>query len=270
MSKFFTLFLIIVMAAWAQSTVTDPRITSWLTDASGSYARLYESDANKLAGTASLTWSRGAGVQSSPVYAGVTQVQFSANSVYLRTTGLGYHIMGPWYGNVAHTQNFGNFPANQNALFQLPRTPVVPLAKTLTNAGPIGVGVDGVALFDNRDTFSYANSSAQDGNPMNGLRGDGIWNRDAYINEGMTFDPAFAHQAGSNYHYHANTPALRFLLGDHGVKRPANLDPNLAKHPAAGMQLSAADQAALVAFLRTLTDSSFASRASRDAPQIAP
>ena len=215
MSKFFTLFLIIVMAAWAQSTVTDPRITSWLTDASGSYARLYESDANKLAGTASLTWSRGAGVQSSPVYAGVTQVQFSANSVYLRTTGLGYHIMGPWYGNVAHTQNFGNFPANQNALFQLPRTPVVPLAKTLTNAGPIGVGVDGVALFDNRDTFSYANSSAQDGNPMNGLRGDGIWNRDAYINEGMTFDPAFAHQAGSIYHYHANTPALRFLLGDH-------------------------------------------------------
>ena len=57
---------------------------------------------------------------------------------------------------------------------------------------------------------------------------------------------------------------------DHGVKRPANLDPNLAKHPAAGMQLSAADQAALVAFLRTLTDSSFAGRASRDAPQVAP
>ena len=130
----------IAITAWAQSTVTDPRITSWLTDASGSYARLYESDANKLAGTASLTWSRGVGVQSSPVYAGVTQVQFSTNSVYLRTTGLGYHIMGPWYGNAAHTQNFGNFPANQNALFQLPRTPVVPLAKTLTNAGPIGDG----------------------------------------------------------------------------------------------------------------------------------
>jgi hypothetical protein len=27
--------------------------------------------------------------------------------------------------------------------------------------------------------------------------------------------PAFAHQAGSNYHYHANTPALRYQLGDH-------------------------------------------------------
>ena len=39
-----------------------------------------------------------------------------------------------------------------------------------------------------------------------------------------------------------------------GVKRTATLDPNLAKHPAGGLQLSAADQRALVAFLKTLTD----------------
>ncbi|NNC86980.1 MAG: cytochrome C peroxidase [Akkermansiaceae bacterium] len=38
------------------------------------------------------------------------------------------------------------------------------------------------------------------------------------------------------------------------LDRRHNLDPNLAKHPAAGIQLPAADQAALVAFLRTLTD----------------
>ena len=44
---------------------------------------------------------------------------------------------------------------------------------------------------------------------------------------------------------------------DHGVIRSANLDPNLAKHPAGGMALSAEDQAALVAFLRTLTDPRF-------------
>ncbi|QYM79854.1 hypothetical protein K0B96_04335 [Horticoccus luteus] len=42
---------------------------------------------------------------------------------------------------------------------------------------------------------------------------------------------------------------------DHGVQRGASLDPNLAKHPLAGMQLPSADQAALVAFLRTLTES---------------
>lgn len=44
-----------------------------------------------------------------------------------------------------------------------------------------------------------------------------------------------------------------------GVKRSATLDPNLAKHPDAGLQLSAADQRALVAFLKTLTDEGFTS-----------
>lgn len=39
-----------------------------------------------------------------------------------------------------------------------------------------------------------------------------------------------------------------------GVKRSPTLDPNLAKHPDGGVPLSAADQRALVAFLRTLTD----------------
>lgn len=41
---------------------------------------------------------------------------------------------------------------------------------------------------------------------------------------------------------------------DHGVKRAATLDANLAKHPDAGLGLTSAEQAALVAFLRTLTD----------------
>jgi cytochrome c peroxidase len=38
-----------------------------------------------------------------------------------------------------------------------------------------------------------------------------------------------------------------------GVYRSATLDPNLAKHPAGGLQLSASDQRAIVAFLKTLT-----------------
>ena len=42
---------------------------------------------------------------------------------------------------------------------------------------------------------------------------------------------------------------------DHGVVRSATLDPNLAKHPEDGMKLTTDEQKALVAFLRTLTDS---------------
>ena len=192
----------------------DPRVTSWLVTPSGNYARIYESTAAKNAGTSVTTWSRNQGVQAAPSYAGVMQISYSDTWVYLRSSGLGYHTMGPWYLNAAQTQNFPNFPANQNVLYRIPRTPTVPATKTLTGAGAIGYSVDGVALFDNRDTFSYNNASATDASPANGLRGDGIWNRDAYINEGVTFDAAFAHQAGANYHYHANTPALRFQLGD--------------------------------------------------------
>ena len=39
-----------------------------------------------------------------------------------------------------------------------------------------------------------------------------------------------------------------------GIHRSPTLDPNLAKHPGAGLNLAAADKAALVAFLKTLTD----------------
>ena len=39
-----------------------------------------------------------------------------------------------------------------------------------------------------------------------------------------------------------------------GIHRTPSLDPNLAKHPGSGLNLSAADQAALIAFLKTLTD----------------
>lgn len=41
------------------------------------------------------------------------------------------------------------------------------------------------------------------------------------------------------------------------MPRSTTLDPNLAKHPDTGIQLSAADKRALVAFLKTLTDDAF-------------
>lgn len=42
-----------------------------------------------------------------------------------------------------------------------------------------------------------------------------------------------------------------------GVERAETLDPNLAKHPSGGLGLSEEEKAALVAFLKTLTDSTF-------------
>lgn len=42
-----------------------------------------------------------------------------------------------------------------------------------------------------------------------------------------------------------------------GVKRPDQLDPNLAKHPGPGVPLSLEDRDALIAFLKTLTDTRY-------------
>ena len=203
-------FLLCAMNAFA-----DPQLTSWFTEDSGRYARLYESSAAETAGTVSKTWSRGSGVQSSPTYAGVSKIVYSTNWVYIHTTGLASYIMGPWYSDAAKTQNFGNFPSNTAKIYRIPRTPVIPASKTLTGLGATGCMVNGVSIFDSRDSFSYISASSTDPTPMSGLTGDGVWNRDGYHNEGVTFDPALAHQAGNNYHYHAQPLGLRYQLGDH-------------------------------------------------------
>jgi hypothetical protein len=189
--------------AIAQLHAADPQLDSWLTTYSGKYARVYLTDAAKLAGTAVTTWSKGALNQSLPAYCGVHEVYYSANWVYLRTSGLGSHTMGPWLNG-----NFPNVPINMKKIFRIPRTPVTNSVHALTGGGAIGYFVDGVAMFDSRDAF-YWNGSGE-------LSGSGSWNRDAWVNEGVTFDPGYAHQPGSGaYHYHASPIALRQLLGDH-------------------------------------------------------
>lgn len=200
------LSLLLALAA-TNSLAADPRIDSWFTQNSGRYARIYQTTADETSGSSVVTWSRGQGTQSLPVYAGVREVSSSASWVYIRSSGLPSYVMGPWYLNAAKTQLFPNYPANTHIIYRIPRTPTVPAAKTLTGLGAVGYFVNGVALFDNRDAF-YWNGSSE-------VSGSGLWNRDAYVNESVTFDAALAHQAGANHHYHANPIALRYQLGDH-------------------------------------------------------
>lgn len=202
MKHFFLLaFLICATAAKA-----DPQLTSWFTANSGQYARIYQSAADQTSGTKSSTWAKGSGTQATPAYADVNEIAYSPNWIYIRTTGLASHMMGPW------PTNFPNWPSNTGTLYRIPRVPVIPAAnaKVKTGLGAIGRFVNGVSFFDNRDAFSYVNSTATEANP-----GDTIWSRDAYVNELATFDPALAHQAGNNYHYHVQPVALRYQIGDH-------------------------------------------------------
>src|SRR6266568_7493667 len=206
--------LLVGLLTGSIASAADPAGDSWFTKDAAKYARLYATTADLNSGNAVTTWSRGSVNQSLPAYCGVQELYSSSSWVYLRTTGLGSHIMGPWYLNSSKTMLFPNLPANQKTFYRIPRNPSVPAIKTLTGLGAIGYFVDGVAMFDGRDAF-YWNGSSE-------TQGSGLWNRDAYVNESVTFDPGNAHQENTGtYPYHANPIALRFLMGDQISYNPA-------------------------------------------------
>ena len=189
----------------------DPELTSWFTANTSKYARIYTSTANRTAGISSTTWS----TQTLPTYAGVHEIDYSANWVYLRNSGLASFVMGPWGNpNLASNQG-GNTP-----VYRFPRGAAgvtnFSATKTLTSLGAIGFLVDGVSLYNTSDGFSYSYSNSKDASPTANIgNGDGVWNRDAYTNEFVSFDNAFNHPPpNGQYHSHVNPIATRYLLGD--------------------------------------------------------
>ncbi len=189
----------------------DPRTNCWLTTYAGQYARVYTNSSMQASGSALTTWANSSMSQSLPAYCGVQEVYSSSNWVYVRSTGLASYTMGPWYLDSAHTQLFPNLPTNQQNLYRFPRTNGVPTTKTENGGGQIGIFVDGVAMFNSWDAYTWDPSTESDTQNYTGY-----WNRDAYVNEGVTFDAGYAHQQNTGtYHYHADPIALRYLLGDH-------------------------------------------------------
>jgi hypothetical protein len=237
--------IIPLLAVIASPVFADPLLTTWHTKDAGKYARIWrtieEETTEKTTGTTTsvTTWNRvlypvndagvRAGDQTTAVYGGVQEISYSTNYVYVRATGLGTHTMGPWYdNNAARNTLFASWPGNAKLLWRFPRTVAMRSnasyvsAKTATNIGTCGLFANGVPLFNTSDTFSYSNASAKDAGPGSGVTGsgDGVWNRDAYTNEGPTFDSGGSHQAMESHHYHGNPPALRYLLGDSVAYNP--------------------------------------------------
>ena len=200
--------LFYVLLNFPSTLYADPQLTSWFTTYNGRYARVFTNSTMQANGTALLTWSNSSMSQSLPAYSGIQEVDYSADWIYIRSTGLGIHVMGPW------STGFPNLPTNQKIFYRIPRTSTltVPSTKSLNGAGSIGSFVDGVSMFNSWDAFYWSGSADTSATGNTG----GYWNRDAYVNEGSTFDPAYAHQQqGGTYHYHADPIALRYLLGDH-------------------------------------------------------
>ena len=187
----------------------DVRIDSWLGSDSGKYARIYTSKEAALAGTTATTWTG----QTLPLYSDIQKVESSANWVYVTTTGLPSHLMGPWYLNVAKTTPFNNLPRNQRVINRIPRVPSVAAVKTGNYLNALGRWVNGVGLFNMLDGAFYNNGAETQDN------GAGVqtayWIRNAMAVEVVTFDNSNGHQPPTgDYHYHASPNALRHQLND--------------------------------------------------------
>ncbi len=212
-SRIVATFAGIIVIATGTSTA-EPLVDYWQTSTSGQYARVYTNNADKPtvgnpSGTPHTTWLRASGPgQTNVTYSGVQSVRVSTSYVYVQSSGLASHIMGPWYN--ANGTVFVNWPSKQNTLARFPRVPQSTGTKTLTGLGSIGMWVNGVAVFNMLDGFVW-NGSA-DASVMGGA---GTWQRDAKFGEGATFDAALAHQPGNGqYHHHTSPAGLRYQLGD--------------------------------------------------------
>src|ERR1041385_9175186 len=119
----------------------------------------------------------------------VQQVQYSANNVYVSATCIPGYNIGPWPNNP-------NTPANQNFVFKITRHPVQNTGTaTAVGLGHIGVWSNGVSIFNAKDGMSYNNG--------------GVWNQNAIVVEGSSFDECLGHPApNGEYHHHLNPVCL--------------------------------------------------------------
>lgn len=119
----------------------------------------------------------------------VQQVQYSANNVYVSASCIPSYSIGPWPSNP-------NTPSNQNFVYKFTRTPQQnTTTPTTVGMGHIGVWTNGVSIFNVSDGMSYNNA--------------GVWNRNAYFWEGVSFDNCLGHPApNGEYHHHVSPRCL--------------------------------------------------------------
>lgn len=192
MKKHLLLFPVLLGSVLSHAQ-TNPAITSWLQNTTGVKGRHYvQNNYTPIQDNDS---------------ANVQTVLYSANWVYVRTKGIPTYVTGPYLdGNPS-------VATSQNAIFKFPLVPTQNTGNpTATNAGNIGVFINGVALFDYRDGVSWKYStSSLAGGPLGGM-GDNVWNRDAVVGERSGFDCSKGHPAMGNYHHHQNPSAFKFDL----------------------------------------------------------
>lgn len=124
----------------------------------------------------------------------VQQVQYSTNNVYVSASCIPSYSIGPWTANP-------NTPSNQNFVYKFTRTPQQNTSTpTVVGMGHTGVWTNGVSIFNVSDGMSYNNA--------------GVWNRNAYFWEGISFDDCLGHPAPNGEYHHHVSPRCLYNITD--------------------------------------------------------
>ena len=221
--------MLVLIAATASIRAADPRFALWMTNNSGQYERVNETN-----GAVPVTTWPSPGIpnnpmsptQTLPAYADVQAVLYSTNFVYVRSSDLASHPMGPWYKEYEDITVNGLWPQNRALTSKIPRFPQPATAPNQVAQGPVGVLLNGVTIANLGDGSGYNTALGRDaGITVGGVPGNqtNVWIRCATGAEGPILDGGFGHPApDGGYHYHANPRRLRLQLGDNLSRNPTN------------------------------------------------
>ncbi len=119
----------------------------------------------------------------------IQKLQYSTDYIYVSATCIPGYDIGPWKANP-------NTASNQNFVFKITRKPTKNTGTaSKVGLGHVGIWSNGVSIYNASDGMSYNNA--------------GVWNRNAYFFEGISFDNCLGHPAqNGEYHHHVSPKCL--------------------------------------------------------------
>jgi hypothetical protein len=119
----------------------------------------------------------------------IQKLQYSTDYIYVSASCIPGYDIGPWKANP-------NTASNQNFVFKITRKPTKNNGNaTKIGLGHVGIWSNGVSIYNASDGMSYNNA--------------GVWNRNAYFFEGISFDNCLGHPAqNGEYHHHVSPKCL--------------------------------------------------------------
>jgi hypothetical protein len=172
----FKLITLLIISGSTLLAQINPAISSWIQNTNNTKGRYY------LTGNPTpieLT-----------VDANVQSVQYSANYVYVRATGIPAFVTGPFATGPVTTA------LNNNYIIKMPLNPTVASTNTLVGMGAVAAFINGTVAYTAGDGGSYNNQN--------------LWHSNAVYFENRGFDCAHGHPGPmtSDYHHHQNPSAF--------------------------------------------------------------